>query len=65
MKIIDSWEITATVIDTDETDFPTYRRYSSGNWEQLMGQSWEPVYSGEKELEQMYQEWLKEKQNGN
>jgi len=41
-------------ITTDEEDYNYYRR-QGGNWEVLMGESWEAVYMKEAELEKLYQ----------
>lgn len=35
-----------------------YRRYQSGEWEILMGQSWEPCYFSEQKLEELYQKFI-------
>ena len=59
MKILETYEVTAVVIETDHTEWPTFKRYSADNWENLMGISWEMVCSGENELEAMYQDWLR------
>jgi hypothetical protein len=45
-------------IQTDEEDYPSYRRYDGGSWEQSMGESWETVYIREKELESAFQMFL-------
>ena len=44
-------------ITTDDDTYPYYRRSKYGTLENLMGESWEPVY-GDKEikLEQLFQE---------
>ena len=36
--------------------FPYFCRGEGGHWQQMMGESWEPVYCLEDELEQKYQE---------
>ncbi len=38
-----------------------YRRYPSGDWEMLMGESWEPCYRfiNESELEQLYKDFTR------
>lgn len=58
MKILDVSESISMIVETDNPDFPTYRRFPSGTWEQLMGDSWEPVYFDEDKLEKLYKEWL-------
>lgn len=47
-------------VQVDDTDFSTFRRSEHGIWENLMGESWEPVYSSqEDELERQFQlEWF-------
>lgn len=56
MKIVEIESVIEKVdyITTDESQFGYYRRYESGGWEQLMGQSWEPCYSQETQLEELY-----------
>lgn len=46
--------VTSEIIDIDGADWGTYRRHSADNWEVLMGESWEPLYSCE-EAEAAYQ----------
>lgn len=41
-------------VETDHPDWPQYRRSGADCWEQLMGESWEPVYDCA-ELEQQFQ----------
>ena len=59
MKIIETVEYTVICVETDKKEFPTYRRLSADSWENLMGESWEPAYFEEKELEAAYQEFLR------
>lgn len=56
MKIVEIETVIEKVdyITTDESVFGYYRRYESGIWENLMGQSWEPCYSKEEKLEELY-----------
>ncbi|KKK79490.1 hypothetical protein LCGC14_2833000 [marine sediment metagenome] len=54
MKIIDIEEVKSELIETDQEEYPFYRRSSAGNWENLMGGSWEVEYFCE-ELEAEYQ----------
>lgn len=42
-----------------EVDGVRYERYAAGSWYQWMGESLEPVYSREEELEAMFQESIK------
>jgi hypothetical protein len=56
MKIKTVTSVQAEIVETDDSFYPTYRRNSVDNWEQLMGESWEPVYDSDK-LEKAYQEW--------
>jgi len=48
------------IVETDEKEFPTYRRNSPLSWENLMGESWEPSYLGESELETAFQAAISE-----
>lgn len=54
MNIITVEKSCCEIIETDGAEWPTYRRYSSGIWEQLMGESWEPCYLNGDQLEEMY-----------
>jgi hypothetical protein len=49
-------------VTTDDEMYPEYRRYESGEWECLMGMSWEYVHNTD-ELERQYQDklWLQGK----
>ncbi len=51
--------ITCEQIEMTNGQYPTYRRYEGGTWENLMGQSWEPTspYDEEEKLEALYQQW--------
>jgi len=42
------------IVGTEDGQWGTYRRYSADNWEVLMGELWEPLYSCE-EAESAYQ----------
>jgi len=47
---------TSVIIETDNKDFPTYRRDSADVWWNLMGISWETCSYGEEDLlESAYQ----------
>ena len=60
MKILEVRRVISFVVETDEKEFPIFRRSElGGSWENLMGESWESVYSNEDELEAAYQEWLR------
>ena len=50
--------VVAEIIVTDEEEWPTYRRSISGNWENLMGESWESYYDSDGELEAAYQAFI-------
>jgi len=52
--------ITFEIVRTDDPDFPTYRRNQTGAWENLMGESWETVYTT-RHLERAYQEYMKQR----
>lgn len=60
VKIVTVRKDISEIVETDEGDWPTYRRHSEDNWENLMGESWEPVYLC-KEIEAAYQLYKKEK----
>lgn len=49
-------------IETDDPEFGgMYRRGGSkDSWEQLMGDSWEPVYFRQEELEEQFQKYIAE-----
>ena len=59
MKVIGTTIITAVFIETDEENYPLYRRGSPEQWENLMGESWES-YDDDGELEAAYQAFKKE-----
>lgn len=55
MKILSITPSISEIIETDLSDWPTYRRYSADCWEVLMGESWEAENYPEN-LERLYQE---------
>lgn len=55
MKILSVSECISEIIETDNEEWPIYRRYSGGGWENLMGCSWEECYDDD--LEKAYQEF--------
>jgi len=59
MKILGIDKTTCFLIETDESEYPFYRRNGPYIWENLMGESWETVFSGEDELENAFIEWMK------
>lgn len=54
MKVIGITPVVAKIIETDEENYPTYRRGGPEQWENLMGESWESYYD-DGELEAAYQ----------
>jgi hypothetical protein len=38
-------------VETDDEEWPEYRRVGESCWENRMGESWEPAYFEEEELE--------------
>lgn len=45
MKILTVNKETTYYVETDDEEYPYYRCNENGNvWENLMGESWEPVY---------------------
>jgi hypothetical protein len=61
MKIIEVTKSMTWYVETDAEDFPHYRTSDERgmNWENLMGESWEPVYTPEKELQELFHEYMK------
>jgi hypothetical protein len=60
MKITDVNKNLTYYVDTDKEDFPYYRTDVDGRcWENLMSDTWEPVYNPdeEKELQELFLEW--------
>ena len=63
MQVVKVIPETFEFVKTDKEEWPTYRRYQDGRWENLVGESWELVYYTE-QLEAAYQafraecEWL-------
>lgn len=58
MKIIKVSEDTYFSVKTDDPVWPYYRRNGPESWENLMGESWEPVYFQEEELEKAFNEFI-------
>lgn len=63
MKITNVKLQVSFIIETDNEEFGIYRRNNSDSWENLMGASWEQVWSDWRiqELEELFQEWPKTK----
>jgi len=61
VKVLEIREVISVIIETDKEDFPTYRRYSADNWENLMGTTWEPEYDCD-EIEAAYQKYIKKQE---
>lgn len=59
MKVIGVTTLVAKFIETDEENYPLYRRGGPEQWENLMGESWESYYD-DGELEAAYQTFKKE-----
>lgn len=55
MKVIGVTTLVAKFIETDEENYPLYRRGGPEQWENLMGESWESYYDDGGELEAAYQ----------
>jgi hypothetical protein len=55
MQITEITQHTYEIIETDTGDYPIWRRNSNGEWENLMGMSWEEVDPPE-ELLRAYEE---------
>jgi len=45
MKIEKVTQVVSYLIETDNKEFHTFRRNSKDDWEVLMGESWEPIYT--------------------
>jgi len=55
-KIVKKVEV-SYYVTTDEEVYPEYRTDGNGNWERLMGQSWEPPTEGKEDsLETIFRE---------
>lgn len=61
MKVVKAEQATVLpfYVETDEEDYSYYRRNSATNWDQQVGESWEPAY-GSKELERVFQSFIGE-----
>jgi hypothetical protein len=57
MKITKITVTKSHIVETDEDEYPTYRRNSADDWENMMGCSWEPVFETA-EIEQLFQKAL-------
>jgi hypothetical protein len=63
MKITKLSKSMTYYVDTDKEDFPYYRTDENGeNWENLMGESWEPCYSQEEKLKKLFWDYMMEEQ---
>jgi len=58
MKVLNIYESKSEIIEVDEGDWTTYRRYSDDVWEVLMSDSWEQFYRCD-DVEKAYQEYIK------
>lgn len=58
MKILEVRQVTKFIVQTDCEDWSTYRTDGKGNWEILMGNSWEDHYFDE-ELQQAWEDYHK------
>lgn len=47
-------ECISEIVEIDGLKWQVFRRYSADNWEVLMGEAWEPLYTCE-EVEAAYQ----------
>ena len=56
MEILKVSEHTVHYVETDLKEWPYLRRNDPDNWEQAMGESWEPMYFCE-EAEAAFQKW--------
>ena len=57
MKLLEVHPISSVIVETDEDEYPTYRRNGPDSWENLMGESWESFYACE-HLEHLYQNYI-------
>ena len=62
MKIIEAVPMTVYIIKTDREEFNQYIRYDSDTWFMTMGESDEPMYDDCKEIEKLFQEFIKSKE---
>ena len=59
VKSVQKIAITYFYVETDDELFPEYRRSESGQWEHLMGESWESYYNDDQgSLEQAFQYYI-------
>lgn len=56
MKIENVTPVTSWIVETDDTEWPTWRVSNGGQWENLMGMSWEAVEPPEG-LEEKFKKW--------
>lgn len=63
MKILNIVKAVTFYIDTDNKDYGLFRRGENGEWEQLMGESWESCYFLETELEAAFQAFIRSNQD--
>lgn len=56
MKVVSVGPFTGNVVETDEGN---YVRFGPGAWYEWMGESLEPTFYYEEDLEEAFQEWAK------
>jgi hypothetical protein len=62
MKIESVYPFVSFIIQTDNSEYFTYQRSSSNDWNVLMGESWEAIFNEStlRDLEKLYQEFIKD-----
>lgn len=64
MKITDVTKSVTYYVETDSSEFPYYRTNKYGtDWENLMGDSWEPCYSQEEKLQKLFLDYKNKLEN--
>jgi hypothetical protein len=56
MAIKEVVKVISHIVETDEKEWPTYRRDGPESWSRLIGEAWEPVFSCDF-LEKEYQQY--------
>lgn len=59
--IIDITKINVSIIETDHEGNSVYMRYDDGTWMQYIGESLEPAFFKQDQLEKEYQDYMKGK----
>lgn len=61
MKVISVREVKEFIVETDSLEWDIYRTDGEGNWEILMGCSWEELYDDD-DIQEAYKDFLHQRE---